>query len=105
MTTSACRKHAAILIKSQFVLRLQTAKHLNNLFCYGLHDKRRCLSAFARFGGHQLIELRVLGEFIGKRYKAGDDLDQFVTGIYIGDIGKLGVRDVQQLPPDAAVRE
>ena len=55
------------------------------------------LSTLARFGGHQLIELRVLGEFIGKRYKAGADFDQSVTGIHIGDIGKLGVRDVQQL--------
>ena len=55
------------------------------------------LSTLARFGGHQLVELRVLGELIGKRNKAGADLDQSVTGIYIGDIGKLSVRDVQQL--------
>ena len=47
----------------------------------------RGLSPLARFGGHQLIELRVLGEFIGKRYKAGADLDQSVTGVHIGDIG------------------
>lgn len=47
------------------------------------------LSTLARFGGHQLIELRVLGEFISKRNKAGADPDQSVTGIHIGDIGKL----------------
>ena len=47
----------------------------------------RGLSTLARFGGHQLIELRVLGEFISKRNKAGADPDQSVTGIHIGDIG------------------
>jgi len=62
------------------------------------------LSTLARFGGHQLIELRVLGEFIGKWYKAGADLDQSVTGIHIGDIGKLGVRDVQQFCKLQSVR-
>ena len=64
----------------------------------------RGLSTLARFGGHQLIELRVLGELIGKRNEAGADLDQSVTGIHIGDIGKLGVRNVQQLRKLQSVR-
>ena len=53
----------------------KTAKLLDNLFNCGLPAIWRGLSTLARFGGHQLIELRVLGEFIGKRYKAGADLD------------------------------
>ena len=64
----------------------------------------RGLSTLARFGSHQLIELRVFGKLIGKRNKAGADLDKSVTGIYIGDIGKLGIRDVQQLRKLQSVR-
>ena len=45
------------------------------------------LSTLARFGGHQLVELRVFGELISKRHEAGANLDQSVTGIHIGDIG------------------
>ena len=62
------------------------------------------LSTLARFGSHQLVELRVFGKLIGKRNKAGADLDKSVTGIYIGDIGKLGIRDVQQLRKLQSVR-
>ncbi len=62
------------------------------------------LSTLARFGGHQLVELRVFGELISKRHEAGANLDQSVTGIHIGDIGKLGVRDVQQFRKLQSVR-
>ena len=64
----------------------------------------RWLSTLARLGGHQLIELRILGEFIGKRNKAGTDLDQSVSCVHIGNIGELGVRDVQQFRKLQSVR-
>lgn len=35
----------------------------------------------------------MLREFVGKRHEAGADLDQSVSGVHIGNIGKLGVRN------------
>ena len=46
----------------------------------------------------------MLREFVGKRHEAGADLDQSVSSVHIGNIGKLGVRDVQQLRKFQSVR-
>ena len=46
----------------------------------------------------------MLGEFVGKRHEAGANLDQSVSCIHIGNIGELGVRDIQQLRKFQSVR-
>ena len=45
-----------------------------------------CCRAFARLGGHQLVELGVLGEFICERYKGAADLNQAVSCVNKADV-------------------
>ena len=50
-----------------------------------------------RPGCHQLIQLRILREHIHKRHNGAATLHESTAGIHVGDIGKLVVRNVQQL--------
>jgi len=77
---------------------------INSALRFLSFSQRRELCTLARFSSHQLIELCMLRKFVGKRHEAGADLDQSVSGVHIGDIGKLGVRDVQQLRKLQSVR-
>ena len=47
-------------------------------------------------GGHQAVELRILGEVVGKGHQISCAADQAAASRHVGDVPQLGVRDVQQ---------
>lgn len=51
---------------------------------------------FVRLGGHQAVQLRILGEVVGEGNQISCAADQSATSRHIGDVPQLGVRDVQQ---------
>ncbi len=51
---------------------------------------------FFRLGGHQAVELRILGEVVGKGHQISCAADQAAASRHVGDVPQLGVRDVQQ---------
>ncbi len=55
------------------------------------------LCLFARLGGHQIIELRVMRELVGKGHERTAHPNQPVPRVHVGDVGKLEVGNVQQL--------
>lgn len=61
------------------------------------------------FGGHQTVQLRILGEVVGEGNQISCAADQSATSRHIGDVPQLGVRDVQQfgqlLPVSGALVE
>ena len=68
-----------------------------NLFshCHILSETRGgSLCALARFGCHQLIQLRIFREFICERYKGAAHLDKPVSGFHIRNIRHLKVGDI-----------
>ena len=68
-----------------------------NLFshCHILSETRGgSLCALARFGCHQLIQLRIFREFICERHKGTAHLDKPVSGFHIRNIRHLKVGDI-----------
>lgn len=49
-----------------------------------------------RLGGHQAVELCILGEVVGKGHQIAGAANQTATSRHVGDVPQLGVRDVQQ---------
>lgn len=64
---------------------------------------------FVGLGGHQAVELRILGEIVGEGNQISCAADQAAARRHIGDVSQLGVRDVQQfgqlLPVSGALVE
>ena len=52
---------------------------------------------FVRLGGHQLVQTGIAGEAVFKRYNVASTADETAASRYIGDVAKLGVRDMEQI--------
>ena len=50
---------------------------------------------FVRLGGHQLVQTGIAGEAVFKRYNVASTADETAASRYIGDVAKLGVRDME----------
>ena len=62
--------------------------------CNGAMAAAKVLCALARFGCHQLIQLRIFREFICERHKGTGHLDKPVSGFHIRNIRHLKVGDI-----------